>query len=94
MVPWGDGDLLARAALLAWRSGARRDEDLATALEVATSGGAAVLGLPAYGLAPGSPADLTLLPADTVGEAVVAHPPRSLVLKGGRVVASQLGHSA
>jgi cytosine/adenosine deaminase-related metal-dependent hydrolase len=30
---------------------------------------------------------LTLVPAATVGEAVVAHPPRSLVLKRGRVVA-------
>jgi cytosine/creatinine deaminase len=92
--PWGDGDLLVRAALLAWRCGARRDEDLSAALEVATSGGATVLGLPTYGLDPGCPADLTLLPAETVGEAVVAHPPRSLVLKAGRVVTSQLGHPA
>jgi cytosine/creatinine deaminase len=85
--PWGDGDLLARAALLAWRAGARRDEDLAVALEVATFGGAAVLGLDAYGLEVGCVADLALVPASTVGEAVVAHPPRTLVLKAGRVVA-------
>jgi cytosine deaminase len=84
--PWGDGDLLARAGLLAWRAGARRDEDLAAALEVATVGGARVLGLDGYGLATGCVADLTLVPASTVGEAVVAHPPRSLVLKRGRVV--------
>jgi hypothetical protein len=73
--PWGDGDLLARAALLAWRAGARRDQDLAAALEVATSGGAAVLNLPAYGLTPGCTADLSLVPATTLGEAVVTHPP-------------------
>jgi cytosine deaminase len=85
--PWGDGDLLGRAALLAWRAGARRDQDLAAALEVATAGGAAVLGLEGYGLEPGCWADLTLLPAATLGEAVVAHPPRSLVLKRGQVVA-------
>ena len=84
--PWGDGDMLARVALLAWRAGARRDEDLATALEVATSGGAAVLGLPAYGLTPGCPADLSLVPATTLGEAVVTHPPRTLVLKSGRIL--------
>jgi len=84
--PWGDGDMLARAALLAWRAGARRDEDLATALEVATAGGAAVLGLPAYGLTPGCPADLSLVPATTLGEAVVTHPPRTLVLKSGRIL--------
>jgi cytosine/creatinine deaminase len=84
--PWGDGDVLARAALLAWRAGARRDEDLAAALEVATSGGAAVLGLPDYGLEPGCMADLVLVPATTLGEAVVTHPPRTLVLKAGRIL--------
>jgi len=84
--PWGDGDVLARAALLAWRAGARRDQDLAAALEVATSGGAAVLGLPDYGLDPGCAADLVLVPATTLGEAVVTHPPRTLVLKGGRTL--------
>ena len=31
-------------------------------------------------------ADLALVPAATLGEAVVAHPPRSLVVKAGRVV--------
>jgi cytosine/adenosine deaminase-related metal-dependent hydrolase len=84
--PWGDGDVLARAALLAWRAGARRDEDLAAALEVATSGGAAVLGLGDYGLDPGCTADLVLVPATTLGEAVVTHPPRTLVLKSGRIL--------
>jgi cytosine deaminase len=85
--PWGDGDPLGRAALLAWRAGARRDQDLAAALELATAGGAGVLGLDGHGLEPGCWADLALVPASTVGEAVVAHPPRSLVLKRGRVVA-------
>ena len=84
--PWGDGDLLARAALLAWRAGARRDQDLATALEVATTGGATVLGLPNYGLGPGCAADLVLVEAATLGEAVVTHPPRTLVLKAGRIL--------
>ena len=86
--PWGDGDVLGRAALLAWRAGARRDRDLAGACELATAGGAAVLGLDGHGLEPGCRADLTLVPAATVGEAVVTHPPRSLVLKAGRIVAS------
>jgi len=89
--PWGDGDPLGRAALLAWRAGARRDQDLAVALEVATVGGAGVLGLDGHGLEPGCWADLALVPASTVGEAVVVHPPRSLVLKRGRVVAGLRG---
>ena len=76
MVAVGDGDLLGRAALLAWRAGARRDQDLAAALELATAGGAGVLGLDGHGLEPGCWADLALVPASTVGEAVVAHPPR------------------
>lgn len=78
--------MIGRVALLAWRAGARRDQDLAAALEVATLGGAAVLGLDGYGLEPGCAADLALVPAATLGEAVVAHPPRSLVIKAGRVV--------
>jgi hypothetical protein len=49
--PWGDGDLLGRAALLAWRAGARRQQELAAALELATPGGAAVLRLDGHGLA-------------------------------------------
>jgi cytosine deaminase len=89
--PWGDGDPLGRAALLAWRAGARRDQDLAAALELATAGGAGVLGLEGHGLAVGCWADLALVPAATVGEAVVAHPPRSLVLKRGRVIAGTTG---
>ena len=86
--PWGNGDLLERAALLAYRSGFRRDEDLATALELATFAGARVLGLDGYGLEPGCHADLTLVPAETIGEAVVAHPTRSLVVNQGRLVRS------
>jgi cytosine deaminase len=81
VVAVGDGDLLGRA-------GARRDQDLAAALELAIEGGAGVLGLEAYGLDPDCRADLTLVSAEGVGEVVVAHPPRSLVLKSGRVVAS------
>jgi cytosine/creatinine deaminase len=87
--PWGD--VLARAALLAWRAGARRDEDPSAALEVATSGGATVFGLPTYGLNPGCPAHLALLRAETLGEAVVAHQPVPWSSKGGRVISSQWG---
>jgi cytosine/adenosine deaminase-related metal-dependent hydrolase len=82
------------AALLAWRAGARRDEDLAVALEVATFGGATVLGLPGYGLDPGCAADLVLLPATTLGEAVVTHPPRTLNLKAGRILRPAAGRSS
>ena len=64
-----------------------RAAGVAVGLELATAGGAGVFGLDGHGLEPGCWADLALVPASTVGEAVVAHPPRSLVLKRGRVVA-------
>jgi cytosine/adenosine deaminase-related metal-dependent hydrolase len=50
------------------------------------------MGLEGYGLDEGCCADLVLVEAETVTHAVVSHPPRRLVLKGGRVVARN-GHS-
>jgi cytosine deaminase len=85
--PYGAGDMLDRAMHLAYRSIFRRDEDIALALDAATYGGAAALGLPAYGLRPGAPAHLVVVPAGGAAEAVVTHPPRDLVLHHGRVVA-------
>ncbi|MEH1122977.1 amidohydrolase family protein [Micromonospora sp. CPCC 206061] len=85
--PYGSGDMLERAMHLAYRNTFRRDEDIELALEAATYGGAALLGLPGYGLRPGAPADLVVVDARTPAEAVVTRPPRELVLKRGRVVA-------
>jgi cytosine deaminase len=85
--PYGSGDMLDRAMHLAYRSTFRRDEDIELALHAATYGGAEVLGLPAYGLTEGAPADLVVVDARTPAEAVVTRPPRELVVKAGRVVA-------
>ena len=85
--PYGSGDMLDRAMHLAYRSTFRRDADIELALEAATYGGASLLSLPAYGLRPGASADLVVVDARTPAEAVVARPPRDLVIKGGRVVA-------
>ena len=85
--PYGTGDMLDRAMHLAYRSIFRRDEDIELALRAATTGAAQVLGRDPYGLAPGAPADLVVVAARTAAEAVVTRPPRSLVLKDGRVVA-------
>ena len=85
--PLNTGDMLERAFLLAYRSNFRDDSGLALALDLATFGGARVIGAAGYGLAVGDRADLVLVDARTVGEAVVAHGPRSVVLKGGRVIA-------
>ena len=39
------------------------------------------------GLAPGAVADLVVVAADTVTAAVMDHPPRTLVVRGGTVIA-------
>lgn len=85
--PWGDADMLARAALLAWRAGYRRDEEIALCVEIASSRGAAALGVDDQVLAPGGRGDLVLVDAATPAEAAVVHPPRSLVVKRGVPVA-------
>ena len=79
--------MLDRVMHLAYRSTFRRDEDIELALGTATTGAAQVLGIEGYGLHPGAPADLVVLDAGSLAEAVVVRPSRSLVLKAGRVVA-------
>jgi cytosine/adenosine deaminase-related metal-dependent hydrolase len=83
--PYGSGDMLDRAMHLAYRSTFRRDDDIALALEAATSGAATALGLATYGLVPGAPADLVVVRASGPAEAVVTRPPRDLVIKAGAV---------
>ena len=90
--PLNTGDMLERAFLLAYCSGFRKDADIELALRMATHGGAQVMGLRDYGVAVGSVADLMLVRAETVAEAVTTHPLPQLVLKRGRVVARD-GHS-
>ena len=85
--PYGTGDMLERAMHLAYRNTFRRDEDIELALEAATYGGARALGLEEYGLEVGCHADFVVLPGEVLAEAVVSRPPRSLVVKRGRVVA-------
>lgn len=81
--PFGNGDMLERAMMLAYRLDYRRDEDIALALEAAIGGGAALMGLQNHGLEPGCRADLMLIDAETVAEAVVGRSPRRATFKGG-----------
>jgi cytosine/adenosine deaminase-related metal-dependent hydrolase len=85
--PYGDGDMLERAMFLGLRNNFRRDEEVEIAFDVCTRGGASVMGLEGYGVAVGDVADLILVDGATITHAVVAHPPRRLVVKRGRVVA-------
>jgi cytosine deaminase len=85
--PYGKGDMLQRATMIGQRNGFTRDTDLELALDTCTFQGAVAIGLPNYGLEPGRDADLVLVAAETVAEAVADPPPRSLVMKRGVVVA-------
>jgi len=85
--PYASGDMLERAMLVGLRNNFRRDDEIAEAFEVCTQGGAAALGCSGYGLREGCVADIVLVSAETLAEAVVAHPKRALVVKAGRVIA-------
>ena len=84
--PFGNGDMAERAALIAYRCGMNSDEDLRAAFDMATVSAAKALGLENYGLAVGNPADLVVFRAASVQEAIAAHAPRDLVIKGGRII--------
>lgn len=86
--PYGNGDMLERAMFVAYRSDLRNDNHIRLALDCATYNGAKILGLEGYGIEPGCKADLVVVPARNVAEAVVMHPPRTLVIRNGQVVAA------
>ncbi len=83
--PWGDADMLARAGQMAWRSGCRRDDDIARCVEIATTRGAAALGRADHRVEVGGRGDVVLIDAATVAEAAVAHPARRLVVRAGTI---------
>lgn len=80
-------DMLLRIFLISYRNNFRRDDELEIALDVATYGGAHVIGAAGYGLEPGCAADFVLVDGETHLEAIFERPPRWLVVKRGRVVA-------
>lgn len=85
--PYGNLDMLERAMLLGLRNNFRDDKDVEYAFHVCSQGGADVMELKDYGLVEGAYADLVLIEAETLAEAVVARPKRKLVLKRGKAVA-------
>lgn len=85
--PFGNGDMLERAMLLAYRAGLRTDEGIALAFELCTGAAAQALEYGPYGLEIGARGDFVAVEAETLAEAVVDRPVRSVVVKGGRVTA-------
>jgi cytosine deaminase len=85
--PYARPDMLDRAMHIGLRNALRRDDELAWAFDCVTTDAARGCDFAAYGLAPGCRADLVLVRAETLAEAIVAAPPRALVIASGRVVA-------
>jgi cytosine deaminase len=85
--PGGDGDMLDRTWRLAYRNGFRRDSEVEMCVDIATRGGASVLGEPGRGITEGAGADLVVVPGDSITAAVMDRAPRTLVVHEGRVVA-------
>jgi cytosine deaminase len=85
--PFGNGDMLDRAMMIAYRANFRHDEELAFAFDMVTAAAARVLGVAPYGIAVGNPADLVVVEAGSLAEAVATRPRRKMVIKAGRIVA-------
>jgi cytosine deaminase len=84
--PFGDGDLLRIALGFARLHGLRKDEDLTYAVELATSRAARFVHRDRHGIEPGARADVVLLDAQNVPDALVRVPRRALVMAGGEIV--------
>jgi cytosine deaminase len=85
--PFGDGDMLRRAEIIAYRSGFYTDPELAAAFDVVTAGGAKALRLEGYGIEVGAKADFVTLAAEHIAEALVAIPKPRRVFRQGKLVA-------
>jgi len=87
--PFGNGDMLERAFLLALRFDWSKEAELHQAFACATAAGARALGLADYGLEPGRPADFLYLPVTALGDALGQRPRARHVVRRGRLVASE-----
>ena len=87
--PYGNGDMLDRAAIIAQRHEMYTNRELADAFALATSEADKALGDPQRGLRVGAVADLVAMEASSVADAVVNRPPRSMVLRAGRIAAER-----
>ena len=85
--PAGNADPLLLTYLLVVGAHMGGETDMAAALDMVTGAPARILGRRDYGLAVGCRADLVVLDASTLAEAVGGLPARALVVKGGRVQA-------
>lgn len=82
--------MIDRMALLAYRFGLRRDEELAALLDLATAAPSRVMGLPPP-LSEGAPADFVVVDAENVPHVIAERRLPDVVVKGGRAVCGDFG---
>ena len=87
--PFGNGDMLDRAAIIAARHAMFTDRELEDVFALTTSEADKALGRPRRELRPGAPADLVAVEAASVADALVERPPRKLVIRAGRIAAER-----
>src|SRR5215467_13217613 len=90
MDPWyplGYGDPLQAAFVLVHLGQMSGDAELRELIEMITVNPAEALGVSDYGLRPGGPADLVVFDAPSEADALRLVAPRTLVLRGGNIVA-------
>ena len=90
MDPWyplGYGDPLQAAFVLVHLGQMSGDAELVRLIAMITTNPAQALGVPDYGLREGGPADLVVFDAPSEADALRLVAPRTLVLRGGQVVA-------
>ena len=85
--PYGKPDMLQRAMIVGMKNDLRRDDEVALAFATVTDWAAEACGFAHAALAAGQRADLVLLDAETLAEAVVVQPSRRIVVSHGRIVA-------
>lgn len=85
--PFGDGDVLKIATLIAQVLQLGTETDHALCLEMASTRAAAAIGIPNYRVEVGGAADLVILGTSSPTGAIAAAPPTRTVIKGGRCIA-------
>ena len=87
--PYGDGDMLHRAAIIAERHVLFTDRELGEMFALTTSEAEKALGARSREIRVGDIADLVVVPAPSLADAVVDRPLRALVLRAGRIAAER-----
>ncbi len=85
--PYGNADMLERAALIGWRADWRTDAQMLDAFDLATASAAKATQLTFTPIEEGAPANFFAIAASCLPEALATHAPRALVVHKGRVVA-------